>query len=240
MVVRQQSRCGRGRAPVRGCPGRHSGPVGRRHRAERAPLAAGEGYTLRYTATSTVPLTIRTNVQLGAGPWTTELSTTQQVGESSERVSHTRTAAADHDAAQLAFQLGCSDKAFAFCTDEVSLRGGTAPPPHEPDTGSPVRVNQVGHLTHGPKNGTYVTEATEHHFPGRSAPSTGPGGPVARPSRRASTPPHGRTSTPSTSAHSPPPDRATPSRQPDQPEDHHPADPHDSAVQTVPPVNLAR
>lgn len=124
-------------------------------------LAAGEGYTLSYTATSTVPLTIRTNVQLGADPWTTELSVTQQVGESAERVSHTFTAAADHDAAQLAFQLGGTEKAFTFCVDEVSLRGGTAPPPYEPDTGSPVRVNQVGYLTHGPKNGTYVTEATE-------------------------------------------------------------------------------
>ncbi|MGX1508273.1 UNVERIFIED_CONTAM: endoglucanase [Streptomyces graminofaciens] len=124
-------------------------------------LAAGEGYTLSYSATSTVPVTIRTNVQMSVDPWSTELAATQQVGESAERVSHTFTAAADHEAAQLVFQVGGSDEAFTFCIDDVSLRGGTAPPPYEPDTGSPVRVNQVGYLTNGPKSGTFVTEATE-------------------------------------------------------------------------------
>ncbi|MEU3251908.1 glycoside hydrolase family 9 protein [Streptomyces sp. NPDC006997] len=124
-------------------------------------LTAGEGYTLSYTATSTVPVTIRTNVQMAVEPWTTELSAAQPVGTSAERVTHTFTAAADHDAAQLAFQIGGSAEAFTFCVDDVSLRGGSAPPPYEPDTGSPVRVNQVGYLTNGPKNGTVVTDATE-------------------------------------------------------------------------------
>ncbi|MET9803185.1 glycoside hydrolase family 9 protein [Streptomyces sp. NPDC006368] len=123
-------------------------------------LTAGEGYTLSYTATSTVPVTIRTNVQMATEPWTTELSVAQRIDASGERVTHAFTAAADHDAAQLAFQIGGSEEAFTFCLDDVSLRGGAAPPPYEPDTGSPVRVNQVGYLTQGPKNGTVVTEAT--------------------------------------------------------------------------------
>ncbi|HEX5567153.1 MAG TPA: hypothetical protein VFY14_09575, partial [Streptomyces sp.] len=59
-------------------------------------------------------------------------------------------AGADHTAAQLAFQIGGSDRAYTFCLDDVSLRGGAEPPVHEPDTGSPVRVNQVGYRDHSP------------------------------------------------------------------------------------------
>ncbi|MER6639019.1 glycoside hydrolase family 9 protein [Streptomyces microflavus] len=124
-------------------------------------LTAGEAYTLSYTATSTVPVTIRTNVQMATEPWTTELSAAQPVGATAERVTETFTAGADHDAAQLAFQIGGSAEALTFCVDDVSMRGGTALPPYEPDTGSPVRVNQVGYLTHGPKAGTVVTDGTD-------------------------------------------------------------------------------
>ncbi|MGP3637868.1 glycoside hydrolase family 9 protein [Streptomyces sp. 24-1644] len=123
-------------------------------------LTAGEGYTLSYTATSTVPVTIRANVQRATEPWTTELATAQPVGTTAERVTETFTAGADHEAAQLVFQIGGGAEALTFCVDDVSLRGGTAPPPYEPDTGSPVRVNQVGYLTHGPKGGTFVTGET--------------------------------------------------------------------------------
>ncbi|MFJ9041119.1 glycoside hydrolase family 9 protein [Streptomyces sp. NPDC102406] len=124
-------------------------------------LTAGETYVLAYTATSTVPTTIRTNVQMATDPWTTELGTVQHVTETPERVTQTFTAGADHDAAQVAFQIGGNAQALTFCLDDVSLAGGTPPPPYEPDTGSPVRVNQVGYLTNGPKSGTFVTDATE-------------------------------------------------------------------------------
>ncbi|WP_373312539.1 glycoside hydrolase family 9 protein [Streptomyces candidus] len=123
-------------------------------------LDAGEGYTFSYTATSTVPITIRTNVQMPTEPWTTELGVTQRVGGTAVRVTENFTAGADHDAAQLAFQIGGSAQALTFCLDDVSLTGGSTPPPYQPDTGSPVRVNQVGYLTDGPKGGTFVTEET--------------------------------------------------------------------------------
>ncbi|WP_420716428.1 glycoside hydrolase family 9 protein [Streptomyces sp. H27-H1] len=123
-------------------------------------LTAGEGYTLSYTATSTVPITIRTNVQVPVDPWTSELAVTQRVEETAVPVTQNFTAGADHDAAQLVFQIGGSAQALTFCLDDVSLVGGTTPPPYEPDTGSPVRVNQVGYLTDGPKSGTFVTEET--------------------------------------------------------------------------------
>ncbi|MEV1009406.1 glycoside hydrolase family 9 protein [Streptomyces sp. NPDC049881] len=124
------------------------------------PLTAGESYELSYTASSTAPITIRTNVQLAVDPWTTELASPDQIGTAPETVSHTFTASADNTAAQLAFQIGGNAGAYTFCVDDVSLTGGAEPPVYEPDTGSPVRVNQVGYLTTGPKEGTFVTEAT--------------------------------------------------------------------------------
>ena len=125
------------------------------------PLTAGESYTLSFTATATAPVTIRTNVQMAVDPYTTETSSADQITATAQTIEHTFTAAADNPAAQLAFQIGGSAQAYTFCVDDVSLRGGAEPPVYEPDTGSPVRVNQVGYLTDGPKNGTFVTESTE-------------------------------------------------------------------------------
>ncbi|MDT0443643.1 glycoside hydrolase family 9 protein [Streptomyces johnsoniae] len=125
------------------------------------PLTAGESYELSYTATATAPVTSRTNVQLAEEPWTQELAAADQISQAPETFTHVFTASADYEAAQLAFQIGGSDDPLTFCLDDVSLTGGAEPPVYEPDTGSPVRVNQVGYLTEGPKAGTYVTEATE-------------------------------------------------------------------------------
>ncbi|WLQ35384.1 glycoside hydrolase family 9 protein [Streptomyces castrisilvae] len=125
------------------------------------PLVAGETYTLTYTASSTVPLSIHTNVQMATEPYTTDLSATDQIGAEAAPVTHVFTATADRDAAQVAFQVGGGSEAATFCLDDVSLRGGAEPPVYEPDTGSPVRVNQVGYLPQGPKTGTLVTDATD-------------------------------------------------------------------------------
>ncbi|MGK5500137.1 glycoside hydrolase family 9 protein [Streptomyces sp. URMC 125] len=124
------------------------------------PLAAGEGYELSFTASATVPITVRTNVQMATEPWTTEHSSADQVTEEATTFTHVFTSGGDHEAAQLAFQIGGSEEAYTFCVDDVSLTGGAEPPVYEPDTGSPVRVNQVGYLTEGPKSGTFVTEKT--------------------------------------------------------------------------------
>ncbi|MFJ6463955.1 glycoside hydrolase family 9 protein [Streptomyces sp. NPDC091387] len=124
------------------------------------PLVAGETYTLTYTATSTVPLSIHTNVQQATEPYTTDLSATDTISAEATPVTHVFTAAADRDDAQVAFQIGGNDDAATFCLDDVSLRGGAEPPVYVPDTGSRVRVNQVGYLPRGPKNGTLVTDAT--------------------------------------------------------------------------------
>ncbi|MEU3460345.1 glycoside hydrolase family 9 protein [Streptomyces sp. NPDC006733] len=124
------------------------------------PLIAGESYTLSFTATASVPVTITTNVQMAVDPYTAELSEHDQIDAAGVPIHHTFTAQASNTAAQLAFQVGGGSKAFTLCLDDISLRGGAEPPVYTPDTGSPVRVNQVGYLPDGPKNGTLVTDTT--------------------------------------------------------------------------------
>jgi endoglucanase len=128
-------------------------------------LQEGESYTLRYTASSTAPIVARANVQLPEEPYTKELTTTDPLaaGEPAS-FEHVFTAGADYSAAQFTFELGGFDTAFTFCLDDVSLRGGAEPPVYEPDTGSAVRINQVGYLTDGPKHGTVVTERPTKRF----------------------------------------------------------------------------
>ncbi|MFE1578362.1 glycoside hydrolase family 9 protein [Streptomyces fradiae] len=124
-------------------------------------LLAGEGYELSFTAHASVPVAIRTSVQMAVEPYTSEHLSTDRITTEPQTFTHTFTAKADNDAAQLGFQAGGHDRAYTLCLDDVSLTGGTEAPPHQPDTGSPVRVNQVGYLTEGPKAGTFVTEATQ-------------------------------------------------------------------------------
>ncbi|WP_323137588.1 glycoside hydrolase family 9 protein [Streptomyces sp. NBC_01789] len=125
------------------------------------PLVAGETYTLTYTASSSVPLSIHTNVQMATDPYTADLSATDHIDAEAAPFTHVFTASADQDGAQVAFQVGGGAAAATFCVDDVSLRGGAEPPVYEPDTGSPVRVNQVGYLPKGPKTGTLVTDAAD-------------------------------------------------------------------------------
>ncbi|MDN4481307.1 glycoside hydrolase family 9 protein [Demequina muriae] len=62
---------------------------------------------------------------------------------------------------RLGFQVGGAASEWEFCLDNVSYLGGVTVEPYEPETGPRVRVNQVGYLTHGPKEATLVTDATE-------------------------------------------------------------------------------
>ncbi|MEU1487159.1 glycoside hydrolase family 9 protein [Streptomyces sp. NPDC005752] len=123
------------------------------------PIVAGESYELSYTASSAVPLTVQTRVQEAVDPYTTVLATADPVGTEVTQVTRTFTASVDLPAASVQLQIGGGERATVFCLDDVSLRGGAEPPVYVPDTGSPVRVNQVGYLPHGPKGGTVVTDA---------------------------------------------------------------------------------
>ncbi|WP_212914862.1 glycoside hydrolase family 9 protein [Streptomyces sp. TS71-3] len=125
------------------------------------PVAPGETYALTYTASATVPVTITTNVQQATDPYTQYFTSADQLTAEPKAFTQTFTAKADDDAAQLAFQIGGSDEAYTFCVDDISLTSGAETPPYDPDTGSPVRVNQVGYLPAGPKTGVFVTDADD-------------------------------------------------------------------------------
>lgn len=124
------------------------------------PVTAGETYALSYTASATAPVTITTNLQMAASPYTQYYTSADQLTATPKTFEAAFTASADDEAAQLAFQVGGSDDAYTFCVDDVSLTTDAELPPYDPDTGSPVRVNQVGYLPNGPKTGVFVTDST--------------------------------------------------------------------------------
>ena len=55
-------------------------------------------------------------------------------------------------------QNGPTTAAYVLCADDVSLLGGSPPPPYVPDTGPRVRVNHMGYFRDGPKRATLVSE----------------------------------------------------------------------------------
>ncbi|HYN92982.1 MAG TPA: glycoside hydrolase family 9 protein [Pilimelia sp.] len=124
------------------------------------PLTAGESYALTFTASGSPAAVGRVMVQLPVDPYTQFFSAAPEFSVSGNEYTYAFTAPVDLPNAQLAFQLGGSATAWSFCMDNVSLAGGPPPPVYQPNTGPRVRINQVGYLPRGPKNGTLVTEAT--------------------------------------------------------------------------------
>ncbi|HCT80820.1 MAG TPA: glycosyl hydrolase family 5 [Micromonosporaceae bacterium] len=115
-------------------------------------LVAGESYQFGFDVSSGA--FGKALIQLPVDPWTQFVSLTLPAS------SGTFTSPVDLPSAQVAFQIGGRAEPWRFCLDNVSLRGGAAPPVYVPDTGPRVRVNQVGYLASGPKNATLVTSAT--------------------------------------------------------------------------------
>ncbi|PWI10131.1 glycosyl hydrolase family 5 [Streptomyces sp. NWU339] len=124
-------------------------------------LVKGESYRFTFTATgSPAGHVVRAIVGLSVAPYDTYFEMTPQLGVSGDTYSYTFTSPVDTSQGQVGLQLGGSADPWRFCVDDVSLLGGVAPEPYEPDTGPRVRVNQVAYLPAGPKNATLVTEAT--------------------------------------------------------------------------------
>ncbi|MCZ7438522.1 glycoside hydrolase family 9 protein [Micromonospora sp. WMMC241] len=128
---------------------------------DAVPLISGAEYELSFDVSATPGAALKAVLQLGSAPYTTYASVDATATATAKHVTTTFTAPADNAGAQLIFQIGGSAQAQTFCLDNVSLRGGEAAPPYEPDTGPRVRVNQVGYLPGGPKHATVVTDATE-------------------------------------------------------------------------------
>ncbi|NJC86866.1 glycosyl hydrolase family 5 [Planosporangium mesophilum] len=123
-------------------------------------LRTGESYAFSFTASAGQPVGVKANIQLSEPPYTAELSQPVTLGASA-RYSYSFTSATDTDRGQVAFQIGGSAQPWRFCVDDVSLKGGEAPPAYVPNTGPRVRVNQVGYLPYGPKRATVVTDAAD-------------------------------------------------------------------------------
>jgi endoglucanase len=121
------------------------------------PIVAGETYELSFDASATVPVVIRSLVQ---NPTTYAAFSDRNPSLSpvTSHFSYTFTAGTSLDAAELALQLGGASAAWTLCIDDVSLVAGAAPYVYTPDTGSRVRVNQLGYLPSGPKVATLVSE----------------------------------------------------------------------------------
>ncbi|MER6346892.1 glycoside hydrolase family 9 protein [Streptomyces sp. NPDC001595] len=125
-------------------------------------LVKGESYRVSFYADGTPgDHVVRAVVGLSVAPYDTWFEVSPQLSVSGNSYSYTFTSPVDTTQAQVGFQVGGSADAWRFCMDDVSLLGGVAPEPYEPDTGPRVRVNQVAYLPAGPKNATLVTDAVE-------------------------------------------------------------------------------
>lgn len=125
------------------------------------PLEAGQSYTLKFTATATADVTIRAGLGLAVAPSTTMFSKSAAVTSTPKAFTFTGTSSLSTLRGQVNFQFGGAAKPYTFCVDDVSLTGGVIPPGGGKDYGSPVRVNQVGYATAGPKEASIVDASTK-------------------------------------------------------------------------------
>ncbi|WP_216208223.1 glycoside hydrolase family 9 protein [Amycolatopsis aidingensis] len=124
------------------------------------PLEAEQPYTLRFTASASVEVTIRTAVQLAHEPHTGTLDGQVALTGQPRTFEFTGTSTVATRHAQLSFQTGGAQQPYTFCVDDVSLTGGAIPPGGGRDFGSPVRVNQHGYSASGPKRASIVDSST--------------------------------------------------------------------------------
>jgi endoglucanase len=124
-------------------------------------LQTGESYRFELTASASRPVTVRALVQRPVDPFPTQLDERPLLTPEPQTLEFGFTSTADWSDAQVAFQVGGQAEPWSLCLDRVSLTGGAPPPDFTPETGPRVRVNQVGYLTHAPKQATVVTDATE-------------------------------------------------------------------------------
>ncbi|GMA34424.1 hypothetical protein GCM10025876_06280 [Demequina litorisediminis] len=120
-------------------------------------LPSGD-YVLAFDASGTQ--SVRGLVGLQAAPYTVFGEVVETPGDGT-RLTSAFTINEETTGAQVAFQVGGKTTDWTFCVDNVSLMLGGTLPPYSPETGPRVRVNQVGYLTHGPKEATLVTAAED-------------------------------------------------------------------------------
>jgi endoglucanase len=124
------------------------------------PLEQGQPYTLRFDATTSRPVQFRAVLQQAAAPHATVFNKAINATTTTQTFTVSGTSPVTDTHGQVSFQAGGATEPYTLCLDNISVVGGIVPPGGVRDFGSPVRVNQVGYLTGGPKRATYVTPAT--------------------------------------------------------------------------------
>ena len=129
-------------------------------------MLPGETYELSYRASSTADGYLRVVVQGGpevnyaAALPSAKLDLTPTLTAYSTTFTVPATASFPQGTTLEFSQDIGNDVAYTFCLDDVSLRGGAAPPVYTPQVGPRVKVDQEAYLPAGPKGATLVTDAT--------------------------------------------------------------------------------
>ena len=122
-------------------------------------MEQGASYSVSFVASSSVPVTVRSIVQLPVDPYTAAFNEPVTIGTSPAAYQFTFTNALPSGAVAYQFQLGGAGAAgFTVCFDDVSVKGRKHV--YVPDTGPALRVNQLGYVVHGPKRANLVTDAS--------------------------------------------------------------------------------
>ena len=130
---------------------------------DNVPIAAGEHYDFSFTATGETgaPVVIRTLVQQAVAPWNATFEANPPIGGDETEFHLQFASTLDLPEAQIAFQLGGADEPWTFCLDDVHLAAGQPAAAYAAETGTRVRVNQLGYLSSGPKLATLITDAAD-------------------------------------------------------------------------------
>ncbi|SFF89580.1 non-processive endocellulase [Actinacidiphila alni] len=120
------------------------------------PLEADQPYTLTFTASASVNATTHAVLQLGIAPHTTTFNKAIALTPAPRTFTVTGVSKTADLHGQLSFQQGGAAVPFTLCLDDVSLTGGVVPPGGGRSFGSPVRANQYGYQTSGPKKASVV------------------------------------------------------------------------------------
>lgn len=141
-----------------GTPSAWSSIVG----VDGVPIVQGEDYEFSFTATgeTDLPVVIRALVQQPKSPWNATYEANPAIGGDATNFYYQFNSSLDLPEAQVVFQIGGAEKPWRFCVDDVHIAAGEPAAPYVPETGTRVRVNQVGYLQDGPKAATLITDAT--------------------------------------------------------------------------------
>ncbi|MFE3454750.1 glycoside hydrolase family 9 protein [Nonomuraea sp. NPDC059194] len=124
------------------------------------PFESGQPYKLTFRAVASKDVKIRPVAQMGVAPYTAVVSGWSSVTTSAASFTYTGTSTVDFAEGQVLFQVGGAKEPYRLCLDDISFTGGTSARDGR-NLGSPVRVNQLGYLSDGPKRATIVNASTQ-------------------------------------------------------------------------------